>query len=291
MSKSILTITPQLGLIRKVGPRGGKGHWFLNDQQTMGVTTATSIIEKPALLGWAAEMGAEFVRTMVGDYVNSGQPVPSGAFEAALSGAKQGYRTVSDKAKARGTKVDEWINAHINARIVARRTKAAFVGQALPDAGENPEAVRSINAFLEWEGSEDVEWLAFQHVAADSASLIVGVSDWWAIIGKGSGRRAWVGDTKSSKGNRIFPEWELQISANLVLAGLAGTLSTVPFLKANDKEQKWWDNLAEIGRADLICDKLTGDYHFGETTTNLRNDWDAVKCAAALRRRIPQTWN
>lgn len=287
-----LILKPQPGLERKAGPRGGRGHWYLNGRQCSGVTTATSIIEKPALLGWAAEMGAEYVRSVIGGYVERGEPIPSGEFEAALIGAKAGYRAVSEKAKAGGTKVDGWINDHIRARMAAAMPGAEpFKGADLPSAVDEPAVVRSINAFLEWEGSEDVRWLGFQHAAADPTFLIVGISDWWAEVGTGSARRNWVGDTKASKGTKVYPEWELQISTNLYVAGIGGTLSTVTPPKRPEDHDAFLAQLGEIGRADLICDKLTGGYHFGETVTDIRNDWENVLRAAGLRQRIPSTWN
>jgi hypothetical protein len=136
-----------------------------------------------------------------------------------------------------------------------------------------------------------VEWRGFQHAAADPTFLIVGISDWWATIGKRSARRHWIGDTKSSKGTRVYPEWELQISTNLYVAGIGGTLSTVTPPRRPEDEPAFYAQLAEIGRADLICDKLTGGYHFGETVTDIRNDWENVLRAAGLRQRVPQQWN
>jgi len=289
---SDLTISPQKGLARVPGPRGGRGYWDLNGRKCSGVTTATSIIEKPALLGWAAEMEADYIRSQLAGFVERGEVISPAAFENALANPKQAYRDASTAAKARGTKVDEWINAHIKARMLAMQPGAApFKAQELPSATDEPQAVRSINAFLEWEGAEDLEFLAFQHAAADPRYLIVGISDWWVIIGKGSKRRTFVGDTKSSKGYTAYPEWELQISANLTVAGMGGTLSTVTPYTRPEHEAGFFEKLGEIGRAVLICDKLSGEPKLVEVQTDIKDDYENVLRAAGLRQRVPQKWN
>lgn len=285
------SLTRQPGLVRKVGPRGGKGHFYLNGQECSGVTTATSIIEKPALKGWAAEVGAGYIREQLAPYVERGEPVPPGIFEAAIAGAKDAHKDFSRLAKARGTKVDDHINAHIRARIVARDTGAAFVEPAMPSHVDEPEAVRSINAFLEWEGANDVEWVAFQHEAADPQYLVVGISDWWVVVGRGSQRRPWVGDTKSSKGFTVYDEWALQISANLMVAGLGGTIPSVPPPRNAADVERFDAALAQVGRAVLIADKISGEPKFLPVETPIREEYEHVLRAKGLRQRIPQRWN
>lgn len=284
-------LKPQPGLVRKPGPRGGRGHWYLNGRVCSGVTTATSVIEKPALKGWAAEMGANHVRDQLSGYIEQGLPIPASIFEKALDGAKYAFKDASTRAKARGTKVDGWINDHIAARIVARQTGQPFKGPAMPSHVEEPEAVRSINAFLEWEGENEVDFIGFQHAAADPTYCIVGVSDWWAVVGKKGVRRFWIADTKASKGATVYDEWQLQISANLTVAALGGTIEGLAPPKPGADLAAFNRQVDEhVGRAVLIADKLTGEPHFVPVETDRQNDWENVLRAAGLRQRIPQTW-
>jgi len=284
-----LVLTPQPGLSRVPGPRGGKGYWQLNGHRCSGVTTATSVIDKPGLKGWAAEMGRDAIREQLDPYIERGEVIPRTTFEQALAAAKDAHKWSSRKHKAGGTKVDEWVNDYVRARITKQSPPTV--------PGKNDPALAAINSFLDWEAHADPTWVACQHAAADPSTGIIGISDLWAILKEGTVRRGFVLDAKATTGSKAWDEWQLQISGNLAVAMLGRTLSGA---LAGDVETmaRWIMGQTDkqpdcvVGRADICCQKETGATAvLAETTTDLRDDWENVLRAAGLRRRIPQQWD
>ena len=272
---SQFSITAQPGLKKE-----GDYKWFLNGRRCTGVTTALGVIEKPALKGWAAEMGANLVRERVGKYVAAGEPIPSGEFEAALKDAKHAYKDSRKKAQTHGTNVDKWVTAYVQARIAGEDTPA------MPAESEG-EPFLAVQSFLAWEEREEVEWLAAQHPAVDPDYLIIGISDLWGVFRD----RLWVLDAKASKWKKLFPDRELQLSANAICAVKAGTVRGLnPAPAGSDPQKTLYAGARQIGRANLALSSEIQD-PFVEIATDYKDDWENVLRAAGLRQRIPQTWD
>lgn len=157
-----------------------------------GVTSILNVINKPALVPWAAKLTAETYSTLVSKKLAAGALLPADlpGIEKESKGA---HRAVAKEAAGIGTIVHEWAEQYSQGNI-----------QVMP---ENPAAAKAVEGFIGWLNDNKV---AFKHTEVRVYSrqmAYAGTFDFMAVV---NGELV-LGDYKTSSG--IYPEHHLQTAA------------------------------------------------------------------------------
>lgn len=162
----------------------------LNGVEYPSVTTITGILDKPALIQWAANCAVDYVAgnldRLKSDNVHEG--------EAVLEEARKAHRTVKDEAAGNGTMVHKAIELYIN-------------HEPYEDLLATDEAKTAFSAFLSWEDKNHVLW---EKTECQVFSVIHGYAGRFDAIAMVNGHRYLV-DFKTSKG--IWDEMKYQLCA------------------------------------------------------------------------------
>ena len=154
------------------------------------VTTITGILDKPALVQWAANCAVDYVAgnldRLKSDNVHEG--------EAVLLEARTAHKTVKDEAAGNGTMVHRAIELYIN-------------HDPYEDLLATEEAKTAFSAFLSWEDKNHVLWEKTECEVFSEKHGYAGRFDAIATI---NGHRYLV-DFKTSKG--IWDEMKYQLCA------------------------------------------------------------------------------
>jgi hypothetical protein len=156
------------------------------------VTTVLGIIDKPALVNWAAGQAAEYGRRAL---------VPGRAYtreeiDWIMDNAKKNFRSVSQRAKDSGTIAHDWIEADA-------------YGLA-PELPTDIAARNSVLSWKKWVADNGVEFLEVEKVVAEPNLGFAGTIDFIARI-RSMGWKIFLGDVKTSAA--IYREYELQTGA------------------------------------------------------------------------------
>jgi len=165
-----------------------------NGKIVFGVTSITGVLDKPALMYWSANMGAEYadkvlVPGMVIDELNK---------PAIIEGIKTAFRKKSKEAADIGTAVHKYLEDYLNAGIN---------GEPLPEMPVNKHIKNAILAFLEWTKENKVKFVSAERKVYSKKHGYAGTLD---ALGYVNGKLAIV-DFKTSSG--IYPEMFIQTSA------------------------------------------------------------------------------
>lgn len=245
---------------------------FLNGVRCTGVTSATSIIEKPALVHWAAEEAVKYLKQTW----TPGVAFDQATRDALLMSAENAHTMKARAGKDLGGQAAEWMEAYISGMKPAEPTE--------------PKLKAVTEQFRDWELDHKVTWLASEWSVADPETYIGARLDAFAVIDKRPG----VADLKAVNGGWVYPEMELQVSTghHIVTNPKAGVLEGV---KPEDVARwllvinKPKDGVGPITfGATVRGQKPKADAY--EVRTNVTEDWLAVCAAARLRQRIPREW-
>lgn len=155
-----------------------------DDREFVSATTLLGLLNKPALLPWAAKL----VATRAVDDQSWLDMDP----DAAVDYLKTAAIDARDSAGDRGTRIHEAIEAYLN-------DVAAPV-----DAG----IAATVNAATTWADENLSELVAIEATTFNVRDEIAGTADFIAVLDDG---RTVIGDWKSGK--RIYPETALQLAA------------------------------------------------------------------------------
>jgi hypothetical protein len=174
------------------------GRYYQHPRTERAVPSITNIIgmkDKPALVGWAAKMSAEFAM----DNLESIKGLERQAGIDLIKGAR--WRS-SNSAAAKGDEVHGWIDDWIKAGSpdIAKWTPDGFA-----DAHFTPKNMWK--QFCAFTRKYNPTWLASEFTVWNEKVGYAGTGDWIARIGN----HVVYGDNKT--GNGIYPEVGLQISA------------------------------------------------------------------------------
>lgn len=155
------------------------------------VTTITGILDKPALMGWAANCAVDFIKENLDELKD---PIDVHKGEDILERARKAYADKRDKAADAGTQCHHAIQMYIE-------------GHDPVPSLQCEEAHKGFEAFLAWERMNHVEWLesevtvySVRHGYAGRFDAIAMVNDNRFLI-----------DFKTSKG--IWDEHRYQVCA------------------------------------------------------------------------------
>lgn len=156
---------------------------------TPSVTSVTGLLNKPALLFWAANLGRDFLLA----HKQAGTEITEELIQEA---AKQ--HTIKKTAEATsGTLVHEWCEAFIKGKN--------------PEMPDDPRVLNGVNAFLTWVDEHGVKFLESEKVVYSRKHKFVGILDCIFTMKAEKHKVPHLGDFKTSSG--IYPEMTLQAAA------------------------------------------------------------------------------
>lgn len=215
------------------------------------VTGILNTLNKPALVGWAANTAIEYLHK---EWANKG--LHDHSFEI----AKSAWRKVSKAAMDIGSEVHTLIEIHIKEGI-----DPTADGRELKD-----EVINAYVAFLEWEKANIKEWIISEGYVFSEKQKFAGTRDAEAIMlddptGKVEGRadKLYLVDFKSSKG--IYDEAYLQVAGAYWMA------------REEMRKLKYIPNNPLEGVGILRLDKFTGIPEFIDATDFQAESEDAFK--------------
>lgn len=168
--------------------------WMEENQIIKSVTTALKIINKPALIQWAANMATDYII----ENIAPGQAYDELELEAIWEEARRAHNKKKVYAGKIGTVLHRWVEDYINYKC-GKGEK--------PTLPVNPKLRKSCKKFLAWVKKHKVKFLAAEQVVFSKKYLYCGTTDFICII---DGKK-YIGDLKTSKG--IYPEQVVQASA------------------------------------------------------------------------------
>lgn len=191
----------------------------LEDKPLHGVTTVLSVISKPVLIQWAANMAVDYIRNnSSGFQVFEGELTTfyGGITDELLNEAKVAHRKKKDKAGDWGTivhkAVEEWIKNKVELKLEESQQKA-------------------FNNFKEWAKENKVEFLESEKHVWSKELWIGGICD---MVIKMGGKK-YVADIKTSNG--IYNEMFFQMAAyDLCLREMGGYEDIEGYLVINLKK-------------------------------------------------------
>lgn len=166
--------------------------WREKDLLVSGVTKIIGILDKPALVQWAANMAC--------DYIGAAMLVDGGArvlgrleIETLLKEAKTAHRRTSKEA----TDIGKEVHAFAERALVDRRVTWPT----------DPKAKKGAEAFMSWLHATNIEPIAVERMLFSRHWYYAGTTDFYGFI---DGERC-VMDLKTSSG--LYPEMLLQLAA------------------------------------------------------------------------------
>lgn len=125
--------------------------YLLDGKRATGVTTVLSVIAKPALIQWSADMAVEYIAEHIGEAFT--YPLEAEKFKTLLAEARVAHTNKKEAAGKKGTDTHAEIEAYIKKCIA----KNNLVHPADSDA---PEYSAMCRKFIEWAVNNNVKFLA-----------------------------------------------------------------------------------------------------------------------------------
>ena len=178
-----------------------------------GCTTVLSVLAKPALIPWAANMTAKFLKTQLKEIKLLDQK----GFESLLDEARKAHCKRRDKAGDYGTIIHEKVHKIIQGAI---SNNDGHIQKS------RMSKEKSIQNFIDWAIKNKVKFLATEQHIYSEELFIGGIVDFVCEIDG----QLWLGDIKTSKSG-IWPDnfWQcagyhLMLEAMKLYPGITGYL-------------------------------------------------------------------
>lgn len=161
--------------------------YMVGEKFVPGVTTILKLLNKPALVPWAANQAAGYVKSKASDGLSKKDIV------LIAEEARKAYQRFTDEAADIGSMVHAY-------------AEAALKGEeaVMP---EHPAAIKGCNAFGEWRKSHDIHCLSSEMMIFSREMYYAGTADFYGYI---DGELV-IADFKTSSG--IWNEYLLQTAA------------------------------------------------------------------------------
>jgi hypothetical protein len=189
------------------------------DYVVPSATGVISVIDKPALVPWAAKMVVEYIslKTVVVNYGHEHSVIQiddrliktKEDWEAFLQDAKKNFRNISETALDIGSLAHDWLEAYTQAMIEGVEYNAPLPA--------NDKACFAITSALDWHRAHNFRPLAAEQRVYSKSLNTAGTFDWVALIDSCDDPKCCkvqfkdklaLGDYKSSKA--IYDEYKLQ---------------------------------------------------------------------------------
>lgn len=163
--------------------------YTLDGEKVQGVTTALQIIAKPALIYWAAKMGAEYVE----QNLVPGKSYDEVEISELAKNVANAHRQKKDTAADTGTMIHQWIQDFIEGKN--------------PSMPVNEGMQRAVKSFLDWWIKEDIKVIQTEARLCSPTLKLAGTAD---LVCLHNGKLT-IMDWKTGSG--IYPEMFLQMGA------------------------------------------------------------------------------
>lgn len=172
----------------------------INGKRIISVTSATGMLNKPALVYWSANLARDFLlEKLRGTETESPTVITE---EMVVEAAKQ-HTIRKTEAATSGTMVHEWAEKYIKAKID---------GTPPPEMPEDDKVINGTTAFLKWVDEHEIEFIASELLVYSKKYKYAGLMDCKFTIGKDENHKIiHCGDFKTSKG--IYNEMRYQVAA------------------------------------------------------------------------------
>lgn len=179
------------------------------NRELVSVTTVTGILNKPALIGWSANMAVEFIQARILDELEQGKLTIADLRKAAVKDIVSQARNYHDELKVaagdRGTRVHAFVDSYVKA-ILAPSTLDPFDAGAAEVVVEEDIAEQARRFMVWWSQHKVKPKYSEKKVWSEEGGGYAGtLDDYWEVDGKW-----YVVDVKTSKG--IWPEHVLQLA-------------------------------------------------------------------------------
>ena len=155
----------------------------------ISVTGVTGMLDKPALIGWAVNLGRDYLLELAkNNTIITAQHI--------LEAAKQ-HTIKKTKEATSGTLVHEWAEQYIK--------------EFNPAMPEDDRVTNGVIAFLDWIKEHQVQFIASEQPVYSKQHQYVGIMDCKFTMGKEDHKIVHAGDFKTSSG--IYNEMRYQVSA------------------------------------------------------------------------------
>lgn len=163
--------------------------WEEENKEVPSVTTILKVINKPALINWAANTAVDYIS----DKILPGQSYDELQLMDIWNKAKKSHFDKKTDAADIGTFLHKWIEDYINGKK--------------PGTPVNPELQLATLRFLKWVKEHDVKFLLSEQMIFSKKYCYSGLTDFICTM-KG---KLYIGDLKTSTG--IYPEYMMQTAA------------------------------------------------------------------------------
>lgn len=163
--------------------------YWANEKKALSVTGIIGVINKPALIQWAANQASTYWK----ENIKVGDVVDEVAREELYESGRYAHRRFAKKAADIGTLAHNWIEKHIKGEK-----------PALP---VNKMVRTAVEAFLAWEKENDVKFHESEIKIYSKKYKYAGTMDFEATV---NGKLV-IGDIKTSSG--IYSEMRFQVAA------------------------------------------------------------------------------
>lgn len=170
--------------------------WKEKGLPVAGVTSILSVLNKPALVQWAANCASKYIQEGYISRAEAGEPLETTGFLSLCQEAKTAHRRVSKEA----TDIGSTVHAFAESVLVDSRAK-------MPT---DPKAAAGANAFLTWFRSHKIEPIHVERMVLSRTWYYAGTVDFYGRI---DGEMC-VLDFKTSSG--LYLEMLLQLAAYAV---------------------------------------------------------------------------
>jgi hypothetical protein len=161
------------------------------DKVIPGATTILGILNKPALMYWAANMSSDYFL----EHIEPGKSYDEMELEAIWKNAKKAHTQKKDYSASLGSKVHKWVEDYINGKD--------------PGMPVNKDMQGAVERWLGWVDEHDIEFLLAEQFVFSKKYKYAGQAD---FICKIDGK-LWLGDLKTS--NAIYDSYFAQVGAYL----------------------------------------------------------------------------
>jgi hypothetical protein len=165
-----------------------------NGNVVYGVTSALSVINKPALIFWAVNKAIDSLEKNW----NLDKQYDEVEKMKLLEQAKKAHRTYTQDAADIGTLFHNWAEGYVKSKINKTET---------PKVPKNKQLLSAVQSFLKWEKENNIEWIDSERKLFSKKFQYAGTID---AIAKVNGRLSAI-DFKTSSG--IYDEMFLQAAA------------------------------------------------------------------------------
>lgn len=153
------------------------------------VTTILSVINKPALISWAANQAVDFMA----ENIKPGQSLDEVQLQQLFNDARKAHTKTKQNTADIGSMVHDWISR--------------FIRGEKPEMPINEQLKSSINNFLDWKEKHGVKFLLSEQPVYSKKFNYCGTLDFVAHIDN----NLFLGDIKTS--NAIYDEYWVQLAA------------------------------------------------------------------------------